>query len=104
VHTKTHTPGSKFAAWAPFPSRADFEITELAIRATLNANQKQDLLKGIQSERDTDPLASPSYQAPYVWSKSETLGSISSVREMDTLMEKARRYTIQACTISLLSQ
>jgi hypothetical protein len=81
--------------WAPFPTRADFEITQLAVLGLLAADNKGKLLMGVHSNPDDDPLASPSYQAPFVWHQGPSNATIRTVGEMEALLKKARSHTIQ---------
>ncbi len=75
-------PRSEPWPWAPFQTLADFEYTETAIQGLLSKSLVNKQLAGINSK----------------WAFGSRL-SIKNYNDMEKVLEKARKHTVQVCVI-----
>jgi hypothetical protein len=84
--------------WAPFRSRADFEVAELATKLLAKGDALADLIRGTGPPRLDKTLDIPGYQHPLHW-HDESKVTFSSVKDFDEIMARARTYVLE---VSLL--
>lgn len=78
--------------WAPFPSRADFELAEEFTSQRMNNDHISTFLKGMGSSSGAPPTDEhrPGYQPAFVWHLGLSLVTMKLASDYHKLMEKAR--------------
>jgi hypothetical protein len=82
--------------WAPFRTRADFEVTQLATRLLAKGNDLRDLLRGASQSSLMDNPNIINYEHPYRW-QDRSFVTFSSVRDFESTMTHARSYVLGVC-------
>jgi hypothetical protein len=83
--------------WAPFSSRADFELAERFTRQKMNDSDINTFLSALgpsSGQPDTGDNT-PGYQPPYVWHLGRSLITMRRARDYHAMMTRARTYILK---------
>jgi hypothetical protein len=90
--------------WAPFPSRADFELAECFTVQHMSDDSINGFLLALgpsSGQEASDKDYSPGYQRPFVWHSGKSLITMKNARMYHDYMKKARSHILKVVFIPL---
>jgi hypothetical protein len=87
-------------AWAPFKTRADFEVAQLITTERMTDEKIDSFLAGVASTPAHDVEShTRDYQPAYIWHSGRSFVNMKSSRDYHKIMEKARDHTVAVSNI-----
>jgi hypothetical protein len=82
------------APWSPFCTRADFEVAENVIQASIKGKQRENYLRGVGSFEPATSISDPAYVRPYTW-HSQSNVTFSLMKDFDSTLDLATNYVLK---------
>jgi hypothetical protein len=94
-----HLPSQR--PWAPFRTRADFEVAELATRLLAKGDDLKDLICGVGTPVHDAMMDIAGYQHLWDW-HDETKVTFTLIKDFESTLARARTYVLGVCSNDII--